>query len=54
MGNLQWIDFRKQREQQEKIDRFHQENKTDFFIWSCVIFGLAFLLIIGIATGGNL
>lgn len=54
MGNLQWIYLRKQREQKEKMDRFYRENKADFFIWGCVIFGLAFLLIIGIATGGNL
>lgn len=54
MGNLQWIYFRKQRKRKEKMDRFYRENKTDFFIWSCIIFGLLFLLVVGIATGGNL
>ena len=54
MGNLRWIHLRKQREQKEKINKFYRENKTDFFIWGCVIFGLTFLLIVGIATGGSL
>lgn len=47
-NNLGYKYLRKQLEKEKRIERFYRENKSDFFTWGCVIFGLLFLLIYGI------